>query len=52
MVVVIWLNYILNVGVLYSTLSVKHHSETHTIKSAVMKQHKGLNGDLKPEQKI
>ena len=32
-----------------STSSVKHHSEPHIIKNAVMKQSKVLNGDLKPE---
>ena len=34
-----------------STSSVKHHSETHIIKSTVMKQSKELNGDLKPGHK-
>ena len=34
-----------------STSSVKHHSDTHIIKHTVMKQSKGLNGDLKPYHK-
>ena len=34
-----------------STSCVNHHSETHIIKNTVMKQSKGLNGDLKPEYK-
>ena len=29
----------------------KHHSETHIIKTTAMKQSLGLNGDLKPEHK-
>ena len=32
-----------------STSSVKHHIETHIIKNIVIKESKGLNGDLKPE---
>ena len=36
----------------YSKSSVKHHSETHIIKNSVIKQSKGLNGDLKPEDMI
>ena len=34
-----------------SNSSVKHHSETQIIKNTVVKQSKGLNGDLKPEHK-
>ena len=30
----------------------KHHSEIHIIKITVIKQSKGLNGDLKPKHKI
>ena len=34
-----------------SNPSMKHHSQTHIIKTTVMKQSKGLNGVLKPENK-
>ena len=34
-----------------STSSVEHYSETHTVKTTVMKQNKWLNGDLKSKHK-
>ena len=34
-----------------SPKDVKYHSETHMIKTVMMKQSKGFKGDLKPEHK-
>ena len=34
-----------------STSSVKHHSETHIIKTTVRKQSKGLTCELEPDHK-